>query len=85
MISGRRLFGDARAVAAWTALVAAVSLVGWAMLEEFARRSVNPVVRGSWLIASLLAAVGAGVLAFPRWQAIVGIGVAALAIVLLLR
>lgn len=81
---GKALKG-ARATAAWTSLAATLSLFGWAFADHFARRSVGPWVRGSWFVLSLLVALGAGVLAFPRWQSILALVVAIGAIVLLIK
>jgi hypothetical protein len=80
-----KMFKGARATAAWTSLAGAASLGGWALADHFARRSVGPWMRGGWFVLSLLVAIGAGVLAFPRWQAIVGIAAAVGAMLMLVR
>jgi hypothetical protein len=80
-----KLFKGARATAAWTSLAGAVGLVGWEVANHFARRSVGPWVRGGWFVGSLLVALAAGVMAFPRWQAIVGLAIAVGAVLLLLK
>jgi hypothetical protein len=80
-----RLFRGARATAAWTSFAGAVSILGWSFADHYARRSVGPWVRGGWFVVSLLVALVAGVLAFPRWQALVGLAIGIGAIVLLMR
>jgi hypothetical protein len=71
-----KLFKGTRSAAAWTSLAGALSLGGWVLADHFARRSVGPWARGGWFVASLLVALGAGVVAFPRWQALLGIAAA---------
>jgi hypothetical protein len=80
-----KLFKGARAMAAWTSIAGAASLCGWALADHYARRSVGPWMRGGWFVVSLLVALGAGIMAFPRWQALVGIAVAIGAILFLIR
>lgn len=76
-----KLFKGARSTAAWTALAGAASLGAFLFVDHFARRSIGPWMRGSWFVLSLLVALIAGVIAFPRWQAILGLVAAVGAIV----
>ena len=81
----RTAFRGARSTAAWVSLAAAASIGAWTVVDHAARRSVGPWSRGIWFVGSLLVALVAGVLAFPRWQALLGLAVAVGAIVLLIR
>ena len=80
-----KLFRGARATAAWSSLAGAVSLGAWVVADHVARRSLGPWVRGGWFALGLIVALVAGVAAFPRWQALVGIATAVGAILLLIR
>ncbi len=68
-----KLFKGARSTAAWTSLAGGLSLGAFLLADHFARRSIGPWMRGSWFVLSLLVALVAGVIAFPRWQAVVGV------------
>jgi hypothetical protein len=71
-----KLFRGARAAAAWTSLLGAASLVFALAVDQFGRRSAIPRwAQILWFVLSLVVALGAGIFALPRWQALLAVAV----------
>ena len=82
-LMGKMIRGT-RALAAWTALGATISLLLCEAIQHFGQRNAMPWwARAVWLAASLIVALFAGVMSFPRWQSLVAIAAGAGAIALL--
>ena len=81
----RDVFTSAWTPTTWIAVVGALCVASWEVAEREARGSLPPRVRASWFVASVFAALVGGVLAFPRWQALLALFVAVVAIVVLVR
>jgi hypothetical protein len=82
-LMGKMIRGT-RTLAAWVALGATISLVAYEAVEYFGQRNAVPWwAKALWLAASLIVALFAGVMSFPRWQSLVAIAAGAGAIALL--
>ena len=82
-LMGKMIRGT-RALAAWTALAATISLVLCEVVQHFGQRNAMPWwARALWLAASLIVALFTAVMSFPRWQSLVALAAGAGAIALM--
>ena len=82
-LMGKMIRGT-RALAAWTALGATISLLLCEAIQYLGQRNAMPWwARAVWLAASLIVALFAAVMSFPRWQSLVALAAGAGAIALL--
>jgi hypothetical protein len=75
-----KMFKGARWTAAWVSFVAGMSMAGWMFADHFAHRRVGTTWLWVWLVLSLLVGIPTGVFAIPRWPALVGLAMSALAL-----